>query len=656
LGRLFTDADALEPGRSVVLSHASWQQRFGADDRVIGRDVTVGERTFRVVGVLPADFTFPAASLFGGAPELTTVAAPLPVDADGGTFQPIVRLEPGVTREQAQLEMDAIGAELARLDPGQADLVPHLNDVRTLLYPVGRPIMQFLLGAAALVLLIGCANLANMLLARGRARERDTALRAALGASRVRVIRPILLEALMLGLAGSALALLATGAVFEALLRQVPAQVYGNAPIGIDGRVATIGLALGVAGALFFAAVPAWRALGFDVRSLMQGRTRAGGANRLGRPMVAGQVALAIVLVFGAVVAARAFVSVLSVPLGFNAENVLTVAFFPGQDVEDRQGFVVDVIDTLRQRSDVVSIGAAGTMPFDNSAYDEGVQAPGSEDYVAGIVHVLPGFFEATGIPLRRGRLLTWDDVRGDAQVAVVSESAARALYGDADPLGRLFDNGRDREFRIVGVVADVRKLIGADVQPAAYAFPGDATRRMTVVIKARTRSETMHVEVRRTIAAMAPGSSVTSAWWRDRIASVTAFRNPRFQTLILTSFAAIALGLTALGIFGVVAFQVVSRSKEMGIRVAIGASPESLVRLMVRQALIPVALGLVVGVVGTWLLAGVAEAQLYDVDANDPLTLIGAAVTVVVAAVIAAWIPARGASRVDPLVSLRAE
>jgi predicted permease len=373
--------------------------------------------------------------------------------------------------------------------------------------------------------------------------------------------------------------------------------------------------------------------------------------------MVAFQAALAMVLVFGAVIATRALVSVLQVPLGFTPENVITVDVRPtGPNGSDRQAFYVRAANTLARRPDVVSVGAAGSIPLDGRAADEGVQTPGTREQLAGIVHVLPGYFETLGIRLVRGRLLDWDDVRTGADVSVLAESAVQALFPGRDPLGATFQNRGGRQFTIIGIVEDVRKSRELESAPLAYVIPEDATRQLTLVVRTRTRQDAVLARIKNEIRALVPGTPVAAAWWADSISALTVYRNPRFQTLVLGTFAALALALTALGVFGVIAFLVTFRTHEMGIRLSIGATPRSLVALMVSQALLPVIAGLLIGLAATRWLSRFAEAQLYEVDTRDPFTLAVAASTVVVAAIIAAYLPARHASRVDPMIALRTE
>ena len=654
-GRVFDGRDEANAGRAVLLSYAAWRQRFGGDESVVGRTVTLGTSTFDVVGVLPSDFVFP--SVFAGRPAIVVLRKALVRGTTGGTFHSIVRVAPGVPRERAQAELEAAAALVSSRLPNYAAAVPVLEDVRSVLYPVGRPVMRYLLGATGLILLLGLANLANMMLVRGRRSLRETAVRLALGASRSRLIRPIVFEAVFIGLAGAGLAILITSVTFDAMVRQVPTAAYARAPIGVGARVIVMSLAMGLFGALAFSVIPAWRATGADVLALIQRRgSRVGGSVRIGRPMVTVQVAVAVAVVFGAAMAARAFVAVLQTPLGFSADNVIYISIAPPKGTTDGQQFYERVITTLGHRPDVFVAGAAGSLPFSGQAADEGTQVAGVRTD-AGIVHALPGYFEAASVQVRRGRAFTWDDARSDPNVAVVSESAARTLFRDREPIGSVFENTRGRQFRVVGVVADVRNSFDAQTRPQAYVLPGDAARAMNVVVRMRDRREAAIAELKQDLRALAPGVAPSSLlWWEDQIASADAYRTPRFQTMLLGSLATLAMGLTALGIFSVVAYLVAARTREMGVRLAIGASPQALVTLIVRQALIPVGAGLVIGLMLVKWGSQLAESQFLKVDTSDPLTLVAAIATVVVAAVLAAYLPARRATRINPTDVLRAE
>jgi putative ABC transport system permease protein len=664
-GRLFDERDAADPGRVAILTYESWQRRFGGDEQIIGRAVTLGDRARDVIGVLPAGFVFPTTSLRflynpTGRPEYLTVRSlPARAATDTAPFraveEPVVRLEPGVSREQAQAEIDALVAASAA---GRSDRVV-LDNPRAVLFPTGRPVMALLVAAAAFVLLIGCANLASMLLARTRRRDREIGLRAALGATRLRIVRPIFFETCIVGICAAAVALIATALTFELLVRQVPPAAYGSAYIRLDVRVAVFAVAVGIFSGLAFAVLPSWWSARLDVQALVQGRRGAESRARgmFGRPAIAIQVGLAIVLVAGAVIAGRAFVSVLGVPLGFSPGALIAINARPeGMKPPDWRAAYERAIEALARRDDVVSAGAGGSIPTDGFRAPEVVETSGEQRPVDAL-HVLPGYFETIGMPLIRGRLLTRDDFHHDNEVAIVSESAARALFSGTEALGASIRTRQGRQFTIVGVVGDVQRSLSQPMPPAAYVLaPRDTTRGMTLVVRMRGRTTAGLPDVRREIAALMAGAPVTGVWWADSIEALAAYRNPRFQTLVLGTFAGLALVLTALGIFAAVAFAVAARTREMGVRLALGASPRSLVRLVVRQAITPVGVGILAGLAAAQWLRRVAEAQLFDVDARDPATLVAAVAIVAAAAVVAAYLPARRTTRIDPIDVLRTE
>jgi predicted permease len=651
-GRLFQSSDSTTEGRLAVLSYASWRDRFGARRDIVGSSVPIGALTFDVIGVLPPGFVFPSA--FAGKAEVVTLSAPLRQRKEGPVLNPVVRLEPGITVEQGQAELEAIATSVEKRSDAVA---PALTDVRSILYPAGRPIMQLLLASAMLVLLIGCANLANLLVVRGHRQERETAVRAALGAGMLRLVRPLVFEGVLVAMAGAVAAILATRLGFASLLRHVPPIAYREAPVGVDIRVTLMMTAFALAGAITFTVLPAIRVMRLRVPDTLKGN-QSTIRRRLGTPLVALQVGIAIVLVFGTVVASRAFLEVLRVPLGFEAHHVITIDLAPPREAKgiQRQAFYVRLLETLAAHREVVSVGAAGALPLDNRAPYSGAFVSDERRSPAGVVHVLPGFFETARMRLLRGRLPRFEDVSDRANVAVVSDSAARALFGNRDPLGATFSASENREFTVIGIVSDVVKSLDRETQPLVYVIGGEQTSPLRVVVRTRARSELLLTDIKRAAAALVPATPITAVWWDDAISGVTAYRNPRFQSLVLGTFALLALGLTALGVSGVVSFFVAVRRREMGIRLAIGASPRSLVRMVVREAMLPVAAGIIVGLLATRWLARLAEAQLFKVDTRDPTTLAIAVATVVITAVIASYVPARQSSRIDPVAIIRAE
>jgi putative ABC transport system permease protein len=666
-GRFFEASDSGQAGSLAVITYQTWQRRFGSDETIIGRSVLLGLEPHVVTGILPSDFMLPATALNfqytqTGRPEFLTQGV-LPGRAtnpdlpeiifDGLADEPLVRLRPGLSIEQAQADVDTIVASLHKDRTDRVVLVPP----RAVLFPTGRPIMAFVMIAAVLVLLIGCANLANLFLARSRSREHDLGVCSALGATRLRLVRPIIIETAVIGVVAGAIGLIVTAASFDVLLRQVPPIAYRSASVQVDGRVAVFAMALGIVSGCVFAVAPAWWSARLDVRTLLNRQRQLGSWRRIafGHPMVVAQVALAIVLVFGAMVAGRALVDVLRVPLGFSPDNLIVINAGPNPaQVTDVRGFYLHAVEVLGNRPDVQTASAGGSVPTDGYSRSEAVEVASGQRPVDAI-YVLPGYFETVGIKLLRGRSLTSTDVGGGSS-AVLSASAAKALFPTRDALGSTFKTNRGGQFVVVGIVNDATRSLTKQLAPLAYVIPPPTmTRGMTLVARTRTRSAAALVDARRAIGGLVT-TAVTAVWWSDTISASTPYRNPRFQTLMLTTFAALGIALTALGIFAVVSFLVSTRVHEMGIRLAIGASPASIVLLIVRQALGPVVVGLCVGLLGTQWLKPIAEAQLYAVDVRTPAPLVAAAVAVLSAALLAAYLPARRASQTDAAVVLRSE
>jgi len=648
-GRLFADGDIA--GRAALLSHATWRSRFGADETVVGDTVTIGEQSVDVVGVLPRGFFLPAL-MYATDPDLVVLGDP----AQSG-FHPIVRLEPDVTPERAQARIDALTAPLAAVALSRESLGPGLMPVRDLIYPTREPLLRLLLACAVLVLLAGCAQITNMLLARSLARVGETGVRAALGAGRIRVVRPLVFEAILLGLGAALAAVVVTWLAFDLLLPYVPPGVYRTAPVGMSLRVAIFGLAMGVTAGLLFGVLPAWRAARLDPLAVIQ-RRRSGGRSRLGGPMVAVQVALSIVLVFGSIVSVRALLSVLRTPLGFDAGNVVVASVLPrGLEGTALRQFYVRAVEEIARHADVVSAGAVASLPFSGEAAVEGIANPDGSPLV-GLNHVTPGYFETARIPLVAGRFPNGADLAGGETVSVLSESASRALFGAEDPIGRTYGD-EQASFRVVGVVPDIVRTLdsrGFFGYPWAYVVPDQTARYFRLVVRTRTHSAAVLRSVEREVQRIAGAWPVTAEWWEDRVHAEAAFRNPRFQAFVLVGFAGLALALTGLGVAGVAAFLVAARSREMGIRLALGCRARALTALTIRQTLLPVLAGIALGLLATPALGGLAESQFFALEAPGAGTLLLTVAIALVPAVVAAWLQARRAGRIDPVSVLRAE
>lgn len=647
-GRLFMEQDAEEPGRVAVLTYPAWIKYFGGDDRIVGRPVQLGTTSFELIGVLPPKFVFPS-QFIAPAEVIRVEAAPRPGEG-GGTFQPIIRVRPGVTRERAQAQIDAAMAGLIPEERAS----PALIAVPDALYWGRRPAVAFLFGAAVLVLLIGSANLAIMLALRAKRGAREAGVRAALGASRVQLALPFVFEALMIGAIASTLAIAAAAASFKLLLAQVPEAVYINAPVGLDLRVALITFALGTLSGIVFAVVPAWRSARRDVQTLILGREeqvlRHG---RVGGVLVAAQVALSVMLVFEAMGSARAFFEVINESLGFDPENVIVAQFNLRGNVPNLRNMYERAALAASQEPGVVSVGATHQMPLPTNGPFDTMKRNGEDVGGTGLVLVLPGYFETVQIPLKRGRLFTWEDLQSDPGAAVIGEAAARVAFPGQDPIGATFENSKGRRFHIVGVVGDT--LRPTWTEPVAFIIGEQGL--LTLVARVRARNESMLAAVRQSMSAAAPEAIISARWFEDVLGAQPRLRDPRFQTLVLGTFGGLALGLMAMGVFAVIAFAVAARTKEMGIRMAIGATPASLVRMMLRQTMAPVLVGVAAGLVAAKWSRPLVETY---VNLNRPVasfeTLALATAAVGIAALIAAFVPARRASRIDPAITLRAD
>ena len=664
-GRLFHSGDVGRAGRTAVLTHASWRQRFGGDEGIVGSTVPIGTGTFDIVGVLPPDFIL-TPNLRRGNVELVTVedlwrdeTAPVDLGRVPSSMYPIVRLRPDTTPERAQAEMDALLQPLTGIgDTPSARAV--MTDIRSQLYPTGRPMMALLLAASGLILLLGSANLANMLVARAGQRERETGVRAALGAGRLRLVRPLLIETAIVGLISGILAIAATSSIFDALLAQVPQAAYGQARVGVDFRVGFLALLAGLSGGLLTGILVAWRSSRNEADVLIRSGLPNARRRGPGRAMIAAQVGLSVLLVFGAVAASRTFLSVVNTELGFEPENVLVVSLLrPANDGLTQQAFYSRVLEAVATNPDVISVGATGSLPMSGSLPDViGVLPAGSTERTLGLdgIYALPGYWETARIPLVRGRLLDWNDVQDGTGNALVNESAAERLFPGSEPIGQVLKTSDGRPHTVVGVVSDLRTFLNSPLIPLAYVIPPSTARRLTVIVRTRARQDRLLDRIRREVGNLAAGTPVTARWWTDMIGNQRAYSTPRFQTIVLGSFGTLGLALTAVGIFAVVMFTVSSRKREFGIRLALGARPGALSGWMVREAMVPAGIGLAAGLAATIGLGRLAASGFMDILAPDLSLLFLVFAIVTVTALAAAYLPARRAGQTDPLIALRHE
>jgi putative ABC transport system permease protein len=675
VGRALLPADAEGDGqRVVVLSDGLWRRRYGADPGVVGRTLRLNGEAYEVVGVMPAGFR----DLFGADAELwgPLTFVPAQMEARTSEFMSLVaRLRPGVTPAEAGREMAAFAERLKADNPGAypADWSLRTRGITEQLTGDLRPALMVLLGAVGFVLLIACANVANLLLARATARHREVAVRAALGAGRGTLVRQLLTESILLSLVGGvgALALAALG--LKALAALQPDGIPRMDEVSIDGTVLLFTLAVAVLTGALFGLAPALKVSRADLQSTLRqgGRGAVGdaGGRRVGRALIVTEFALALMLLVGAGLLLRSFARLTQVDPGFDPANVLTAEVFlpPAQYPSDtaRVAFLEALEARLTAVPGVRSVGATTAIPFGGgetrSFNVEGFQpGPDQPDPWGDYRVVTPGYREAMRIPLLRGRFFTAADRMGAPPVVVVDRDLAERYWPGADPIGKRvgFEAGDSiRWMEVVGVVEHTA-VEGLDAErrvqlyrPSLQSGPGFSV----LAIRGAGDPERLTRAVRAAVRSLDPALPLSQVrTMDDRLAAAVGPR--RFSMLLLAVFAGIALLLAAVGIYGVISFDVTRRTQEMGVRMALGAERGSVVRLVLRQGLRPALVGVAVGVAGALALTRLLRSQLYGVAATDPVTFAVVIGLLLGIAALATLLPARRATRVDPMVALRSE
>jgi putative ABC transport system permease protein len=672
-GRNFLPDEDRPGGRpAVLIGNALWQRRFHSDPAAIGRTLTVDGIPRTIVGVVPHELAeMVAADLW-----LPTAIDPNTLERQNHNYGVVARLKPGVTLAQARAEMTGIAQRLERAYPASN------TGFGIAMFPMAemftgriRPVLLILLGAVGLLLLIACANLANLLLARAASREREIAIRGALGAGRRRIVRQLLTESLVLALAGGGLGLvLATWGV--RLMRGIVPDMFPMLQhMGVDLRVLAFTLGISVLTGLLFGLVPAWRSSRMDLNTTLKeaaGRSEsAGGSNRIHSFLLASEVALAVLLSVSAGLLVRSFARVMGVDPGLRTENILTMSLSLPQVKYDtpvkRTNFYKNLTERLETLPGVRSAGAVTFLPLRVSilSFRVGVNSftiegrpPVTADRQpqADFRMATPGYFNTMGIALRKGRLFSQHDDLDAKRVVLVNESMVRKHFAHENPLGqRIVMGGKPVE--IVGVVADA-KLYGLDtpVEPAIYVphmqRPGDS---MAVVVRTQGDPATVADSVRREIRKLDPEQPISNVRTMQQVLSDSLMLR-RAAMLMITVFASLALTLATVGIYGLTAYSVSRRTHEIGLRVALGASQPQILRLVVGRGLITSLIGAAIGVAAAFQLTRALSGMLYGVTSTDPLVFAGVPLLLVAVSVIASLVPARKAMRVDPLVALRYE
>jgi putative ABC transport system permease protein len=674
IGRDFTAAEDTPAGWQVVLlSDGVWRRRFGADRAIVGRVITMSGQPFTVVGVMPASFEPLISERFYKRAEVWALVG---YDASQPFacrtcqhLKAIGRIKRGLAPEAARADADAIQVQLRREHP--ADYAPStmvLEPLRDQLMGDLRPALAVLMAAVGFVLLIACANVASLLLARVARRERDLALRAALGASRARIVRQLMVESGLLSLAGGLLGILVSVVSVPLLVQMAPAATSRLTAAQMDGRALAFSMALSLATAFLFGLLPALKASRIDLQGSLHGeakRTSHAPTSFARRLLVGADIAMAVVLLIGAGLMIKSVGRLVGVNPGFDAEHVLTVpvsligpAYAKTETVIARTEALVG---RLRSLPGVEAAAAAGQIPLDGNGDAWGFHIEGRpigpDDPVVERFAVTPGYFSVMRIPLHRGRLFTDADRAGGENVMIIGEQTARALWPGADPIGRHVKIGGDTgPWRtIVGVVGDVRQRNLAVAPTLQMYLPQsqNTDQYLTLVVRTAGDPAQLAPEARRAIAAEARDVPVFEmAPLTDLVARSVGPR--RFVMILLELFGGLALLMTAIGVYGVISYSVAERTREIGIRAALGARPGDIVRLVIGGGLSVVCAGLAAGVVVALLVTRFLESSLYDVSTTDPLTFAGVAGILLLVALVAQAVPIVRAMRVDPTVALR--
>ncbi len=657
----------------VILSYGLWQRRFGADPAVIGKTVKVEGDVCTVIGVMPDGFRFP-----DEADAWTPVA--ISATRNNAYLRVVARLRPGVTQAQAQAELTTIARRLEQ-DSQQSNRVMGVNLVPLQESVVGdvRSSLLTFLGAVSFVLLIACANVANLLLARAATRHKEMAVRAALGAGRLRIIRQLLTESLLLSLAGGCMGLLLAFGILKVMVSQAPQEIPRLNAIGMDPWALGFTLLLSILTGVIFGLAPALHASRLDLNStLKEGGTRAAGGaprHRLRSLLVIAEISMALVLLIGAGLLLKSFTRLRETKPGFNPDHVLTATVtLPEADyatASQVKAYYQEALVRLSARPEAQAVGLVNSLPLGNtgvgiqgslSVEGESTDRPG---VMASKLAVSGDYFRALGIPLLKGRTFDERDTANSPGALIISESLARRLWPNEDALGKRINIGFHGETwsEVVGVVGDVKQReLGAPAAPALYQPFQQVphTRRwmigeMSFVIRAAVEPQSLIAGLRSELQAVdreIPLHNV--ALMQEVVAKNIA--DPRFYTLLLGAFSALALILAAAGIYSVISYSVTQRTHEIGVRMALGAQAGAILRLVVRQGMALTLAGLAIGLAGAFALTRVLSDFIYQVSVTDPATFALHSVLLAAVALLACYIPARRATKVDPLIALRTE
>ena len=671
-GRTFVQ-DEIQPGRDhvVLLSEGLWQSRFARDPGVLGKTVKLNDEIFTVIGVLPSTFQFPP-----GHPVDIVLPQPPDPDRGHGFVNVVARLRAGSTLAQAQAELDTI-AKLQELqypefDKGNGVRVFSLRDSYSNSF---RPALLIFLSAVGFVLLIACANVANLFLARTAGRQKELVVRAAMGAGRLRLIRQLITESALIGLAGGAVGLLLAYWGEKGLVTMVRSsfEIPALDTVSLDGTVLAFTLILSLAVGIIAGLAPAFGASRLDVNDTLKegsrGLTGNRRRNRIRGSLVVAEIALALVLLVGAGLMIKTFVLLNSVDAGIHLENVLTLNLSIGAkkyaETQARAPFVSAVLHRVEQLPGVESAAVVTDTPLTNNSDSvdfsiEGRPDPGPNLKIELNVNVVgPGYLRTLGIPLLKGRDFTERDTMGTPLAALINQSLARKYWPGQDPIGARISSDGKTWARIEGVVGDVRQAgLAAEPLPEVYlSYLQDpfAWPYLTMLVHTSADPLKLVASIQSAVWSVEKDLPISSVRTMEQIRS-HSIAQPRLTALLLGVFAALALILASVGIYGVMAYSVTQRTHEMGLRMALGARASNVLTLVVGQGMLLAAIGVGVGLASAFAMTRVLEKFLWGVRPTDPVTFTAVSLLLAAVALLASYLPARRATRVDPMVALRYE
>ncbi len=677
-----------QPGKPavVILSYGFWQRRFGGDPGVIGQKLILSGNSLEIVGVMPPGFSLTKeVMLTVNAIEKADLLLPLPMSESARTnrgnedFNIFAKLKPGITVAQAQADMDLLAGRMKQQYP--ENYPPHggltISVVPLLKQVVGEIdlALYVLFGAVGFVLLIACANVANLLLSRAAVRQKEMAIRAAVGASRVRIIRQLLTESSLLALMGGLLGMLIALWAVEVLRRFGPENIPRLSEVSVDGRVLAFTFFVSLLTGVVFGLAPALRASRVDLNETLKEGGRSGdGASGRGhhltrRLLVVSEVALSLVLLIGAVLLIRSYQRVVNAHPGFDSRSVhamrLSLPAAKYATPESIVGFFRQVGERLKQSPGVESVGTSYSLPMSAVAFAwepitiEGYVPPTTHDSIISNVRIInPGYFDVMRIPLKEGRYFTEQDIKGAQETVIVNEALAQRFWPNQHPIGKRLQRGKSGVWRtVVGVISDAKEYSAEKEPPIAVYYPSEQViaRNMYLVIRTASDPVPMTAAIIKEIQAVDPEMPVFDIGSMDQRLYGSLARQ-RFSMFLLGVFAVIALLLAAIGIYGVMAYSVNQRTHEIGIRMALGAQPGNILQLIIKQALILASLGIAIGLAGALVLTRLLSSLLFGVSATDLFTFVITPLLLGGVALLAGYVPARRAAKVDPMIALRHE